>query len=305
MATTQVSEFWGNERKEYRKHNWLEHPTALEALNVRRAGNPAMGLAEYWRAKFLSTPAPRALSLGCGFGLWERLALPAGLAVHIDAVDVSTEAVVTAREYAAEAGLSERVSYSVADINRPTFPAAQYDAIFAISSLHHVEALEDLLRACAIALKPGGLLFIDEYVGPARFQSEPHVVDLINQILALLPRKYRHSVYLNGQERMRYDNPPIAWFEQNDPSEAIRSQDIVPAVQERFDIIDFRPYGGTLQHMLLSGMAGNFNPHSETDATILRLFSFLEEKLENFDVVKSDFVSLVARPRGDVQRHAR
>ena len=304
MASTQVSEFWGNERKEYRKHNWLEHPVALEALNVRRAGDPAVGLAEYWRGKFLPTPAPLALSLGCGFGLWERIALPIGLATRIDAVDVSTEAIVAAKKYAAEAGLSERVSYSVADINRSTVPASQYDAIFAISSLHHVEALEDVLRACAAALKPGGLLFVDEYIGPARFQSEPHVVELINELLAILPSKYRHSVYLNGQERTLFGNPPIAWFEQNDPSEAIRSNDIVPVVKEFFDIVDFRPYGGTLQHMLLSGMAGNFDPSSETDTAILRLLSFVEEKLEAHGVLKSDFASIVARPRIGSQHQA-
>jgi 2-polyprenyl-3-methyl-5-hydroxy-6-metoxy-1,4-benzoquinol methylase len=42
-------------------------------------------------------------------------------------------------------------------------PSASFDAAVAITSLHHVEPLEDSLRRLAQLLKPGGLLVVDEF----------------------------------------------------------------------------------------------------------------------------------------------
>jgi SAM-dependent methyltransferase len=295
-AAARVAQFWGNERKELVKHNWLEHPVTQAWIYSRRAGNPNANLYDYWRDKFLTTPAPLALSIGCGFGAFERVALMWNLAQRFEACDLSDSAIAQARIYAAEQGLAERVSYSVADLDALTLPEGRYDAIFGISSLHHVRELDRLFAQCRRALKPGGLLFVDEYVGPARFQSAPHVVALINQLIDILPERYRRSVYMNGAPRHRYDNPPPEFFEQTDPSEAIRSDAIVPTLTRHFEIVDHKPYGGALLHMLLSGTAGNFDPAAEGDATILRLLAFLEEQLEKAGVIGSDFVSLVARP---------
>jgi hypothetical protein len=43
-----------------------------------------------------------------------------------------------------------------------------------------------------------------------------------------------------------------------DPSEAIRSDEIVPLAMRNFRVIEHRPYGGTTLHMLLHMTAGNF-----------------------------------------------
>jgi 2-polyprenyl-3-methyl-5-hydroxy-6-metoxy-1,4-benzoquinol methylase len=293
---SQVSSFWGNEHRDARKHNWLEHPTALECINLRRAGDAKLDLAGYWRRDFLKQPAPLALSLGCGFGLWERIALQQNLCERIEAYDVSEAAIAQARIYAAEAGLADRVTYGVIDMESAELPTARYDAIFGISSLHHVQGLDRLFATCRQALKLGGLFFIDEYVGPARFQSATHVVALINHVIQLLPPEYRSSVYLNGAARETYSNIPLEWFAANDPSEAITSDQIVPALQKHFAIIDNKPYGGALLHMLLSGTAGNFDPHKPADAALIRMLAFMEEELEKAGTISTDFASFVARP---------
>jgi SAM-dependent methyltransferase len=291
-----VSEFWGRDRRSERKHNWLEHPTALECLNQRRAGDPHTDLAAYWRRDFLKSPAPLALSIGCGFGLWERIALQQNLASKIDAYDVSENAITEARKLAVEAGLGGRVNYAVTDLNTIDLPADHYDAIFGISSLHHVQNLERLFEQCRRALKPDGLFFIDEYVGPKRFQSNPRVVQIINDVIHLLPEKYRRSVYLNGEPRNTYANTPLAWFDETDPSEAIRSDEILPCLKQHFDVVDEKPYGGALLHMLLSGTAGNFDPTSDEDAALIRLLAFFEEELEKAGAIGTDFATVVAKP---------
>ncbi|MDX2143614.1 MAG: methyltransferase domain-containing protein [Rhodospirillaceae bacterium] len=297
QPAAQVARYWGDERKDLVKHNWLEHPVTQAWFYRRRAGDPKANLYDYWRDKFLSTPAPLALSVGCGFGAFERVALMWNLAQRFEACDLSENAIAQARIYAAEQGLADRVTYSVANLDAVSLPEARYDAIFGISSLHHVTELDHLFAQCRQALKPGGLLFVDEYVGPARFQSAPHVVALINRLIGILPERYRRSVYLNGAPRQAYENPPPEMFEHSDPSEAIRSDAIVPTLSRYFEIIDYKPYGGALLHMLLSGTAGNFDPASDSDIALLEMMALLEEELEKAGVIGSDFVSLVAKPK--------
>jgi 2-polyprenyl-3-methyl-5-hydroxy-6-metoxy-1,4-benzoquinol methylase len=294
-----VSAFWGDERKDLLKHNWHEHPTARQFINQRVSGDPTTSFMEYWRRRFVPEPVPLALSVGCGFGVFERSAAGTGVAQKFEAFDISASAIAQARVYAAEAGLGDRISYSVMDLNTEDLPSARYDAIFGVSSIHHLFALESVFRRCRDALKPGALLFLDDYIGPSRFQCSPRAVQTINRLLKALPSKYRLNVYLNGQTTDSYKNPSISWFEEHDPSEAVRSAEILPVLSYYFDIVDFRPYGGSILHMLLSGTAGNFDSNAENDVALLEIMAILEETLEEFGVLQADFASIVARPRHD------
>lgn len=292
-----VSVFWGDERKELRAHNWLEHPVAKRFINKRVSGDPAISTIEYWRNRYLPEPVPLALSLGCGFGSFERHALQVGLAHQFEACDVSLGAIEQAGRYAAEAGLGDRISYSVKDLNHESLPPARFSAIFAISSIHHIFELEKVFRRCREGLTQDGLLFLDEYIGPSRFQCTPKAVETINRLLTNLPARFRHNVFLKGQPIEKYTNPSITWFEENDPSEAVRSAEILSTLKYYFDIIDYRPYGGGLLHMLLSGIAGNFDPASDADTALLQTIAIFEETLEEAGVIQSDFAAIVARPR--------
>jgi 2-polyprenyl-3-methyl-5-hydroxy-6-metoxy-1,4-benzoquinol methylase len=296
QASETVSAYWGDERKDLRRHNWLEHPVAKQFFHRRISGDPEIATVEYWRRRFFPEPVPRALSIGCGFGCFERHAAAAGIAQHVEACDISAGAVAQARIYAEEAGLGDRITYSVVNLDNEDLPKGPYDAIFGISAIHHLFQLESVFRSCREALKPGGLFFLDEYIGPSRFQCSPKAVQTINRLLQVLPPNYRRSVYGNGQVVNSYANPSIRSFEENDPSEAIRSAEILPVLRHYFEIVDFRPYGGSILHMLLSGTAGNFDPDAESDVALVKTIAILEETLEESGVLQSDFAAIVARP---------
>ncbi len=296
-GTGLVSAFWGDERKEHRKHNWLEHPVARGLINSRISGDPQIDTSTYWRRSFLQQPAALALSLGSGFGSFERDAIRNDLATRIDAFDVSDAAVAQARSYAEQAGMQDRVAYSVADVNALDLAPMHYEAVFGISSIHHVFDLETIFRNCRKTLKPGGLLFLDEYIGPSRFQLVAANVELINKLLRALPERYRRNAFENDDATNTYANPSIEWFENNDPSEAVRSAEIMSTLQYYFDVVDYRPYGGAILHMLLSGTAGNYDPENEADVALLRSFAIFEESLENAAMLNSHFAAIVARPK--------
>jgi hypothetical protein len=61
--------------------------------------------------------------------------------------------------------------------------------------------------------------------------------------------------------------------------------------------LEYRPYGGAILHMLLSGIAGNFSSEKPEDVEMLNGFSVLERELEDAGEVQSDFTVIVGRPK--------
>ena len=290
--------FWGADRHpDELRYHWLNHPVTREYLQQRISGDPSVGSLAYWQAKYFPRPLGHALSLGCGFGGFERSLLQINGAEHVTGIDVSGGAIDGARSLAEQGGFADRITYQVFDLNKYSLPAASYDAIFGISAVHHIENLEKIFDQCHQALKPGALLFLDEYIGPTRWQYSDDIKDIINRILAILPPRFRRRFHAPGVLATEAWRPDLLWFETTDPSESIRSADILPELKRKFDIIDFRPYGGAILHILLSGIAGNFLELREEDTALLQLMAFLEETLEQKGIIKSDFAAIVARPK--------
>lgn len=297
-ATEIVSDYWAVDRTGDRPHSWLQHKTMQAFLHRRVTGDPNLSTAAWFKQKFFPQPVELALALGCGFGGFERAAIDLGIAKKFHANDLSTGAIEKARQDAREADMADKIEYRVLNLDECVLPRETYDAIFAVSSAHHVFQLENLFRQCRQALKPGGLMFLDEYIGPSRFQSSPFVVEIINKVRALLPARYLRSLFANdGSLIGPYIPSPVEHFEKVDPSGAIRSAEIVNTLKMYFDVIEFRPYGGAILHMLFSGIMGNFDENNDADVTLLNVLATFEETLEKAGALESDFAAIVAKPR--------
>jgi len=297
-ATEIVSEYWGEDRNTGRIHSWLQHPVMRDFLHRRITGNSSLGTLQWFKRQFFPQPAEICLSLGCGFGEFDRGAISLEIAHKFEAFDMASAAVESARQAAASAGIGDRISYGVRNLDELELPPNRYDGIFAISSVHHIYALENYFRQCRRALKPGALLFLDEYIGPSRFQSSPFVTQLINDLLAIFPERYRLNVLNNdGSVVENYVPSTVDHFEKVDPSEAIRSGELVNTLKMYFDLVEYRPYGGALLHMLFSRIMGNFDAANEMDVSLLRVLATMEEALEKAGALQSDFAVIVAKPR--------
>jgi len=107
-------------------------------------------------------PGSRGLDAGCGIGLQALLLAeavsPAG---HVTGLDLSPQFLVHAREIAAKAGLSERISFQQGNVSRLPFDADTFDWAWSANCVgyHPAEPLP-MLRELTRVVKPGGSVAI-------------------------------------------------------------------------------------------------------------------------------------------------
>ena len=277
---------------------WMAHPAVRARSNILASGNAEddayAHLAELLKARGWRFPIARALSIGCGFGGLERDLAARGLVRDIDGYDIAAGAIVEARRLAEQQGF-ENLRYHVADLEAIELPPSSLDVVFAHSSVHHVERLEALYTVVQRALRPGGIFHLHEFVGPTRFQWTDEQLRLANAFLDSLPPRLRRQP--NGQPKENLRRPFIAEMIAADPSEAIRSADLVTALEPYFDIIEYRPLGGSLAHIALGGIAQNFDFLSPQDNAFLQQLFEMEDRAMANGIITSDFAVITATPK--------
>jgi SAM-dependent methyltransferase len=250
---------------------------------------------EYLHRHYCREPRAAALSLCCGSGYVERDFVRRGLVATCEGIDISPSAVELARREAHLAGLSDRLTYRVADIETEALQPDSYDLVIAWMALHHLRRLRHVFRQVQRTLRPGGIFVINEYVGPSRFQLPRRQVARINNLLAELPPALRRTI--DGSVKELYRPPRLSQIIRHDPSEAVRSDRIIPYLRRTFDIAEHIGYGGTLLYGLLQGIVHNFEPDNpEHQAVLDRLYTAEREALAGGEL-SSDFAFAVARQR--------
>jgi SAM-dependent methyltransferase len=268
---------------------WQGHPTVREAINARISGDPAVWPLDWFRSAFADRlPFARALSIGCGAGALERDLVAKGICGRITGIDVAGPPLEKARQDAAAAGWSDRITYELADAREVLAArAGTLDAVFFHASLHHFDRLDDLLQRVAAALAPGGLLYVDEYVGPSRRQWHP---------LRMLPANLAYYALPASVRRPRLIRAPI---NREDPTEAVASHEIVPAIERHLDVLARRDYGGNLLSLLYPNLrrpdaASSPRQRADFQRAVERLLAWEEKMLGR---TPSYFTVSVARKR--------
>ena len=277
QANKKVAEWWSDPQRDVPGTQWLEVPGTSENMNLRATGDPKMDWVNHSASLLSAFKKPvKALSLGCGFGVIERVLRRRDYCQLIHGVDVADGAIEGARKTAEMEGL-DGLTYEVADLNTATFPKETYDAVYAHAALHHVFQLEHLLNQVKQTLKPGGLFIVYEYIGPSQMQFPRRDLELADVFLNIIPERYRTMARPKSikKEALRLS---LEAMNNSDPSESIRASEIVPLTASRFELKHFRYVGGTLPFLIFSQIAHNFR---EDDAEIMPLVRALLA-LDNF-----------------------
>src|SRR5258708_6073346 len=244
----------------------------LAPLNERSTGDPARDWPTAWATRFMPGHGLRVLVLGCGEGWLERALLRHDWIAHIDACDFAAEAVERARTLA-----PPKIDYRVVDLNRDGIDG-RYDVIVAHAVLHHIENLEHAFDQIDRALKPEGTLIVNEYAGPNRFQYGDDVLAIMNALLGVLPPHLRRSM-MTARTYEAKERPTVEEMIRNDPSEAVRAEELLPMLAARYDIIDRRDLGGTALKHLLYDIVGNFRFDDPLARSLLALVLTIEGAL--------------------------
>ncbi|MEW6584548.1 MAG: methyltransferase domain-containing protein [Nitrospirota bacterium] len=299
-----VAAFWGSRAAEVERTDchWTDSPIIQKHyIHPNISGCQDQNWFAWVGETFFTEPVERALSLGCGDGCLERHGAFINVFQRCDAFDISPGAIDIAQKKALESGISERVHYEVKDINNVELMEGSYDAIFCAMSLHHIENLEHVLWQVDGALKADGLFIMNEYVGPNRFQWTDRQLNIANDIFSLLPKKYRYDPTTKSVKK-RIERVSVDHMLTTDPSEAVRSADILPLVEEQFDIVRRVDYGGTLVNLVLDNIIVNFDEQRSEDMALLK-FIFLAEKLLIAEkIIDNNFSVVVAHKKNSKGR---
>lgn len=294
QSSGNAAEFW-NKCHAHSEDNfngifWWETPGMQLRRNRLISGSSEVTYHEYIAENFLKPRKPlNALTLGCGTGHNERTLARYYQFTQHDAVDISTSSLKIASENAKKEGFMH-LRYFEADLNLYELSPKTYDVIFAEASLHHIENLEHVLSQVRKGLRTGGIFVLNEYVGPSRFQWTPRQLEAMNGALTILPPRLRIMRTDVGQIKTKIERPSIKHMLAADPSEAVRSEEIPRLVKKSFKPIEWRGYGGSLLHILLENIAGNFNPHIQEDMDWLEYLFRLEDMLIATGELGHDFV---------------
>jgi len=279
---------------------WLANPIVARRYQNRAVGDSqATHWVDFCAGRFLSElPVNRILSVGCGEGGLERHLqglLPATL---IEGIDISPTRIDSARQAAAEAGMSA-IRYFVGDAEDMPLLPSRYGAIIFDASLHHVFDVRGLLERVATALGPGGILVVNEYVGPNRFALSSREREVLEAAWRLLPEAFRRSCATVNRGELQHAPayPDPAEVEQVDPSECVQSEQIMPTLRERFEILHYADRGGSLVHFLLANIAGNFREDNPRAVRLLEVMFDLEDVLVESGDLGVHFALAIARPR--------
>jgi SAM-dependent methyltransferase len=297
-TSAQVAGYWQEQLAKNRVDASLWTNNDIVARHIYRLISG--GTEEHWLPWFfhqyldLGTTFDRSLSVCCGDGAHELAIANTGLVRFIRGFDISEGAIAQAKATFAKAGIAhDSYTFEVANANDLQLDE-RFDLILSTGALHHVTKLERLLGRLRDSLTSEGYFLVLEYVGPNRFQWTDPQLSVINGILRRLDRHY-----LKDNTRVDLSRPSIAELMAIDPSEAVRSQDVLRLLPKYFSIEYLSNFNGTVMHPLYPLLNAQLtNTNAPDFDRIVRMILLIEDNLIREKVLPSDFVFAICRRRG-------
>lgn len=196
----------------------------------------------HWLMTRAVASGPDILELGCGEGHLSLALAKQGC--RVTGLDLSGDRIARARATAGAAGLSDRIAFSVADLNRVTLPGKAYTCVVAHDALHHILDLEHLFSEIRKTLKPGGIFVVMDYCGMGLMRKT-----LAAGLTAILPtyrpysekwqlRKHLWSFLANEEsKRKALADGGRGVLHSESPFEGISQQSLIRTLPGRFETV--------------------------------------------------------------------
>ena len=198
-------------------------------------------------------PFESVLIVGCGNGWLERMLYDKKIGKNFDSFDISEKYIQEAQENKK----ARPINYFIDDINNlQNIESQKYDAVFNFAILHHATEIDSAMKKLSESLNSDGLIFNEEYVGPARNQYNDEHLQKMLEVNSDLPEKFRSKHTLR---------PPLTNF-RVEPSEAIHSDLVRPIFEKYFDVVFEREMNGGIAYQILWNNIKEFEDSDDSEA---------------------------------------
>jgi len=263
-----------------------QNPVARAAINRRVTGDPALSPEAYLAVRHGQTvPAPHAVSLRASDARLEVALVEAGPCQRVIGLDFDERRVESANGKVPE-GFRERISFQLGDLAewKPPEPVG---AVLARNVLHRQKDLEGILDRVQAILAPGGLVFVDEFVGPSRFQWTDAQLEAINRLLGCLPDELLLDLSADdGRRKRSVGRPHPEGYAKANPHDAVRSDEVLACLDERFERVEVHLYGGAVYHQFFTRIVGNFADRPELVSLVMEVDAMMTDA----GALSSDYV---------------
>jgi SAM-dependent methyltransferase len=252
-------------------------------------GNPFQNPVDWFISKY--GPFSEMASICCGSGILEHhiaTTYPNSQGGGgIDGFDISQGSIDVANSKCRDLS---GVQFFVRDVNTDIWEISKYDAIFAHGALHHVENLDFCLGQLSKSLRPSGLLYVNDYVGPKCFQWTDLQLQLSQELFENVPEQYRRNNHV-----IRCDADALRKI---DPSEAVCSDEIIEYALKHFNVIQRIDRGGSILAPIFG--SGCIDPAifaTPDGMDVIDKLCAKEKQLIDGGVLASNHVVIVASPK--------
>lgn len=267
-AEQAIGKYWSSRVKS--SGNWWTNRLVIRDINRRVSGTPypeiSRGALELGRTLAGGRRFESGISVGCGNGGKEIALLRGDFVSHMVGYDLAEARIAQARASAASLGLEDRIAFRSADA-LALHSEPEFDLVYWNNALHHMPDVPAALAWSRDVLRPGGLLLIDEFVGPSRMRFDDETLAYANAVRGMLPDRFLAQV--RGLAERRLDREWFASRIAKDPSEAADSGRTLSAVSGLFADPVVRPTGGVIYFVALNGLFANFDMGEPGDRALL------------------------------------
>lgn len=262
--------YWSDPPLRLTRTRWWESRTIVQHINRVICGAPIDGTdggdIHLIRQMSAGTTLTLGVSVGCGNAYHELKMLEAGLVERFVLYEISDARIAQATDHAARLGLNDRIEFRTGDALADKAPC---DLVYWKDALHHMPDVRQAVQWSKDLLRPGGVFFMNEFVGPTRMQYTPRQLELAARARACLPHRYlKNPKAPDRQLPVRRQRPKWQDMLATDPSECADSENILPAVRDIFPGAVIKPTGGVVYALALSDVLHNMD--ETEDAGILQ-----------------------------------
>lgn len=182
------------------------------------------------------------------------------------------------------------------DCNNLDLPKGEYDFVVASHGAHHVMNLSGFFAQARRSLKPGGLMYIYEWIGPVAL-NVPRRNRLFAKVLliSMFPRRRSRRTHMGLVKGLRYIHDIAS---PADPSEACNSLALYPEFERNFNVLA-EYHHGAIAYPMFEGLAQNMKQDQPRTRRRLELAVKIERWLTKFKLVHPLFVVAVGERKPD------